>query len=343
MDYKNRQSNIELLRVLSMLMVIGLHCNYVSLGKPTAQSIMDDSSGESIRIFLENLCIVSVNTFVLISGYFGIRLRKDKLLSYLYQIFFFATVVLLCFILFQVPLSFIDSIKFYYSYFSFNWFVPAYLCLMLFSPIINSVFDTDNVKRIGVYLLLLFVVDVVMGYVLPSVRGIGAENGYSVLHLLFIYCLGRIIYIQKESGKRLWNSNVWVYLSVFLLIVVLNSIYSYGFYYYQWYHWNPLSYNNPMVIIGSVCLFLAFASIRMKSITVNWLASSAFSVFLLQANTLVYPLFIENNQQLYNTYSGIRVFFIFVLLIISLYLIAIMIDQVRIRSGKWLIKTILSK
>lgn len=54
MNYQERQSNIELLRILSMFMVIGLHCNFVSLGRPTDSSLEIICASESIRIVLEN-------------------------------------------------------------------------------------------------------------------------------------------------------------------------------------------------------------------------------------------------------------------------------------------------
>ena len=95
MESKERLSNIELLRILSMLMVIGLHCNYVSLGIPTEHTLSANTFGECLRIVIENACLVSVNVYVLISGYFGIHLKAEKVFRYLFQVFFFASVVVL--------------------------------------------------------------------------------------------------------------------------------------------------------------------------------------------------------------------------------------------------------
>lgn len=64
----NRDSNFELLRVISMLMVLGLHANFIALGEPTAEYVDANPIGAFLRYINEALCIVSVNVFVLISG-----------------------------------------------------------------------------------------------------------------------------------------------------------------------------------------------------------------------------------------------------------------------------------
>ena len=224
MSYIERQSNIELLRILSMLMVIGLHINFVSLGKPTVQSLTTNFSSEFIRIVIENICLVSVNAFVLISGFFGIRLRRERIIKYLFQVFFFATFVMLIAVLFwgeQITIK--KGLKFYYSYFSFNWFVGGYLALMLLSPLVNTFVENNSVKRTRTMVLLFFIVDSLLGYVLPDVKGIGAMNGFTILHLLFIYSLGRYLYINKT---QLINYRLSKYIVCFVVYVVINTFFS---------------------------------------------------------------------------------------------------------------------
>ena len=66
-----RESNIELLRIIAMIMVLLLHANG-AIG-PFVQ-LSDANSGveEFLRLFLEIVCVVSVNAFIMISGWFGI-------------------------------------------------------------------------------------------------------------------------------------------------------------------------------------------------------------------------------------------------------------------------------
>lgn len=46
-----RQSGIELLRLIAMLMVLLLHANFLSFGAPTAEQIHTDTANSIGRIF----------------------------------------------------------------------------------------------------------------------------------------------------------------------------------------------------------------------------------------------------------------------------------------------------
>ena len=69
-EKKDRQLNYELLRILAMLMIVCLH--YLSkggfLGVPAREQI--SVSGYAAWL-IEAFCLVAVNVYVLISGYFG--------------------------------------------------------------------------------------------------------------------------------------------------------------------------------------------------------------------------------------------------------------------------------
>lgn len=63
-----RESNIELLRSIAMLMILLLHANFVALPYPTTEELELTPFLQISRYFLESLCIVSVSVFVYISG-----------------------------------------------------------------------------------------------------------------------------------------------------------------------------------------------------------------------------------------------------------------------------------
>ena len=69
-----RESNIELLRILLGFAVIILHFNYY----PGGGGAVELTAGftQTILMFLETLCICAVNVFLLISGYFGVKTEK---------------------------------------------------------------------------------------------------------------------------------------------------------------------------------------------------------------------------------------------------------------------------
>ena len=63
----SRNSTLEILRIISMMMVIGLHYMNQSIGGGLNTELKVNIVSSHI---LESICISSVNIFVLISGYF---------------------------------------------------------------------------------------------------------------------------------------------------------------------------------------------------------------------------------------------------------------------------------
>lgn len=89
---QSRLSNMELLRIVCMFFVLVQHANFLSIGTPVQQDAAAEPVGTFIRFFVEALCIVAVNVFVFISGWFGIRYSHKGVLRLFFQCVFFAVV-----------------------------------------------------------------------------------------------------------------------------------------------------------------------------------------------------------------------------------------------------------
>ena len=70
-----RLSNFELLRILAMFLVLIVHCNYRFLGVPTTDEAREFILPTFARVSFQNISIVCVNLFVMISGWFGAKLQ----------------------------------------------------------------------------------------------------------------------------------------------------------------------------------------------------------------------------------------------------------------------------
>ena len=93
-----RNSNIELLRILCMLMVVILHFN--NNGANTGIVNMPELLTTRLTwgFLVESFCIVAVNCFVLVSGYFGIKLKWRSVLKFYLQCFLVGLVAYLAYI-----------------------------------------------------------------------------------------------------------------------------------------------------------------------------------------------------------------------------------------------------
>ncbi|EOU1923475.1 hypothetical protein DMN38_09310, partial [Clostridium perfringens] len=87
-----RESNFELLRIISMFMIVVLHVlNHGGIYKST-----NIYSNDFIIVnLIESLSIVGVNCFVLISGYFGINSRFSfrKCMKIYIQVIFYSIII----------------------------------------------------------------------------------------------------------------------------------------------------------------------------------------------------------------------------------------------------------
>ena len=79
MKRTERNSNIELLRIIAMLGVICLHYNYA--GEGACVAVEKGSLNYFFLHFPETVAVCAVNTFILVSGYFLITTDKRLLLK----------------------------------------------------------------------------------------------------------------------------------------------------------------------------------------------------------------------------------------------------------------------
>lgn len=85
---KQRQTNIELLRIFSMLMVLVIHYNVATNGQTTHDMVITEPWKAVGIACLKSLSFICVNCFIIISGYFGIKWKWKSLWNYLFQIAF---------------------------------------------------------------------------------------------------------------------------------------------------------------------------------------------------------------------------------------------------------------
>lgn len=190
--YKVRLSNFELLRIVCMLMICLLHAHTFVSGNPTKTEIVNSPLPSFLRVFIYYLTIVSVDVFVLISGWFGIRFSLKKLSSLLFQVLFFVVVGgIICFDQLQ-HLSIGGILGAFVMGNSEYWFIKVYLLLMLFIPIINSYIENTSKKQFKFVLLGGFAFLFFYGWLFPDSTD-WILHGYSFPCFVYLYILGRYL------------------------------------------------------------------------------------------------------------------------------------------------------
>lgn len=328
--YINRDSNMELLRILAMFGILVLHADFFSLDAPTKEELINAPFVSTWRIIIENVTIISVNLFVLLSGWYGIHPKKKRFLGFIFQILFFNILFFCAFTIVSpektLTLNGFGSIFMLDTRF---WFVKAYLLLYLISPILNSYIEKVSQKQFKFLLIGFFIFQTVYGWLFSSV--LWFKYGYSTISFIFIYLLASYLrkYMISGGGKLL--------LLIYAVFVLLNSAISYACVYYDRdiYIERLIAYNSPLVILASVAVFLYFTKVHLKSGFINMVAISSFAVFLFHCNYFfleeVYrPWIMEWFAADTFTIFSVKAL-VFILVIFSL---SIILDKIRIKVWK---------
>lgn len=321
-----RSSNIELCRIVAILLVIIGHAATYTQG-----DLQSYNTCWTPALFMRGFSVVGVNVFVLISGWFGINVKKESVINLLY-------IVLFCGVLRCVALAYLGDLnwKNLFVLSTTNWFVIAYLGLLILSPVLNSFVSNCTQRQLQVFLITFFVYQTWMGWFpsLPYYEDF--RGGYSILSFVGIYLLSRYF--------RLYGIPSWINRYAILLYFILSIIIA-GAAYINIRFSLPLTYvvykyNNPIVLLSSVCLFSFFLNLQISKINmINHFAKSSLSVILLHEpqpfHGYIKTVFLALRD---GTGGGMIAKWIFY--IVAIYLLCVLVDQLRLLTYQMVKKLI---
>lgn len=339
---KVRESNIELLRNISMFMILVIHANFVALSKVDYCELVSNTLPALTRFFIESLGIVAVNVFVFISGWFGIRTRTKSVLSFAYQILFFLIGGSVMFVLFGKASFSVEGLMDAFQLSRKDWFIKSYFVLMIIAPILNTYTKNANEKTQRCVMISFFLFEAIYGWALGGKRFF--VSGYGPLHFIGLYVTAQYIHCQLQSDKapsylkRLFRMPKCMDLCAFVLLALINTIFvvscSLIFKNVNTFFDLAYAYSNPLVIIAALYLFLFFSKIKMPYIKViNRLGASSFAVYLFHGETTIRnSYFCPIIQNIYNNYSSVACLGMTFLFLCIIYLISVLVDQLRLLS-----------
>lgn len=323
---RQRQSNIELLRIISMFLVLLVHADYFSLGNPTINDIHAKPLDAFLRIFFESVSIVCVNVFVLISGWFGIRPTFKGLSNFLFQcIFFLSGLYIITLLLGMNELS-LKGIAGCFFATKLNWFIKAYLLLYILSPVLNAFVETTSRRKFKIILIGFFAFTCTYGWI--GVAGFMLQ-GYTTLFFIGLYLLARYIRIYTP---RLYSYSPLTYFFAYACSVIFVTLVEFlmpTLFNYK-IPFDLFSYISPTTIWGSLCLLLCFTKINIQNKVINWCAISCFAVFLIHVSPSTLWHFKDFFIWLHNNVATISFWAITFIVLSFIFITAILVDKIRI-------------
>ena len=176
------------------------------------------------------------------------------------------------------------------SFVNGRWFVPAYIALYIISPILNEFINNSQTKNLGRYVLCFYIFSTLFGYLPVSDE---FNGGTSLISLIGIYLTGAYLRREDSVFNRFSARQCFMSFSAIavLLVVISTGLLTMGI------SKSIFGYLNPLIIIQSVFLFLTFRNLKIGNIKyINWIAASAFAVYLFPYASFNPPALYTNMQ-----------------------------------------------
>lgn len=292
---QQRNYGIDLLRLISMFMVVVLHV----LGQG---GILNNTQPLSVKseifYFLDITCYCSVNVFAIISGFVGLKAkhRYSNLINLSLQLIFYAvlltgieTIVL---VYLGKDISINNVVLNLFPSVHSIWYFSAYFCLFFFMPILNSIIENTPRNALKVGAVFVFIIFCRFGQV--STKVVNLSNGYSVLWLAILYLLGA--YMTKYELLKLSPVKCLI---GFLSCVVLTSISRIVFGNISRIVFDEvgrgtnllISYTSPTILLSAIFLVGLFMKIKIRDKAkkvIAFLSPMAFGVYLIHCNPIIF-------------------------------------------------------
>lgn len=284
--------------------------------------------------FINGFLFVAVNCFVLISGYYGIKLKCKGIVNLYFTLAFWGLIGYFAYLLYSGTLHLgrsiiLESIRQSILIISNSewWFVNAYLMLMLFSPILNAAILCLDKRQHMISILLLLILQVYFGN-FRHTFGLNF-NGYSVNNFVLLYMIGN--YIHRFVSQSIIDKFRWRSFASYCVCAVVWSILAIITHEYSIASLHVWTYNNIFTLIGGISLFGFMLSFHFYSRFINWMAVSTLAVYLAHGGKYSIAV-VFGTVKMYSGIFGMSLcaqwLFLFVSAL-SFFLFILLVDKIR--------------
>lgn len=280
-----RKSNFELLRIVSMAMVVGLHYFNGNMGGALNQ-LNQSHYNYFLAYFFEGIFLSSVNCFILITGYFQIK-KQSVHLNRVIELLLIMVFYGFGFYLLAAAMGWVEfsPIRMIVNTFPIlvgrKWFIKVFIILYLFIPFINLGLNQLDKKKYQYLLLLMTLFFSVYPSFLPAPPVI--DNGYGIITFVLMYSIGG--YLRKfgipEKSKRFYFMGYLILSSMtFVCSIFVDMVYP--------KHLNQVwGYNFIFTFAASIFLFLFFSKLDFKSQGINRIATYSLGVYYVHTDPML--------------------------------------------------------
>ncbi len=285
---KVRKSNFELLRIISMILIV---CHHY-----TEHGGVDFTS----PIIIINKCFLQVmryggkmgvNLFILISAYFLIdsSFKVKKILKIWIQVSFYSVSIMVIYVIMGNKLNGTSIIKSIFPIiYNEYWFATTYFIMYILSKYLNFFIKKLQKKELQKLILIL----VTITSIIPTFTSGYMENSnllwFVVLYMIASYI--KLYYKDKFTWKKSLIIGSSIYGACLIFCCIMNfigtkipKIGSYDTYF--------MGMEKLPILCASIFIFLGFKGMNIKTNKfINFISASTFGVYLIHDNKIVRTL-----------------------------------------------------
>lgn len=298
---KNRNATIELLRIVAMLMIICLHG--LDKGKLLNMYFGSGNAAFMGSWLLESVCIVGLNMYMMISGYYMIesKLRPGRLLEIVLTVLYYSVGILGVFLLlskalglFELSVTLNDIFKCVLPlHMETYWFCTAFVIFYLFLPVLKTGVKSMSRKALLTVIAMLIIFETAFKSVFPVLFEID-DKGYSALWFITLFLIAAYI---RLYGIRLLNTSLkGMILYIVSVIMIFAEEIALQFIINRFGRLELMErisydYNHVFVLLASLGLFTAFINageIKGKVAgVIGILSAGSFGVYLIHEHIFI--------------------------------------------------------
>lgn len=329
---KKRDSNLELFRIITMLLIVAHH--FVVNSGLIDDGVIYNSPFSVNSIFLLIFGAwgkTGINCFLLITGYFMCKshITINKYLKLLFEIYFYKIVFSCIFWLTQYETFSVKSLLLTLLPFKNieHNFTGCFLLFYLFIPFINILIKNLSEKQHISLIIVLFLTYTVIG----TVKRVTFNyiTWFSVVYIISAYIR---LYPKKffNSSKIIWFMLASIFLSVASVIgcIWISNKTNRNIAYYF-----VTDSNSFLPLITSVTAFLFFKNLKIKyNGLINAMGASTFGVLLIHANNetmrkWLWTDLLKSTEHFSSDFMPLYAF----ICVIAIFIVCCIIDQLRIK------------
>lgn len=292
---KKRDNNLDLLRIISMLLIVFLH----SIDHSGVLEAAEATNGWiSFYVgFTFALTKVCVNCYVLISGYYLVtsNFRFRKLIALWTEAVFYSFSLKAVFMLTGAePFSFVSLVSCFFPTLTGRyWFLTIYVGLYAVSPFLNTAIRAMDKNKHTHLNLVLFGLFSVWVSLYPSMAGMNSGGGWGLAWFVVLYLCAawfRLYYTPKRRPLR----KLGIYAIIAFLMAAAQWISRYqGIGILERIFCNWFRYDSVPVYLMTLCLFTSLLDISVCGDRISGLirtaAPATFGVYLIHDHAEVSP------------------------------------------------------